>query len=644
MWKLLSKAFGPSLFIFLIVDQWFQGGITMSIFHHYPYGIQRHQAIWRLVTAVSAVIFAILLVGAKPAVAKPYTQVLCIDPNTRKSVGNGSMPDGMSYTGTSSIWLAQANCGSNPTGVSFFPGIARNVDPGFWAALTYRPADNTTYVGAFFYRSLVTNPADAYGSLGVNTHAGTNIQDVYATPRTHADAGDWFAGGMQRGTTLIPFSPGNRVNLNVNDANPNAGFTITAACIPNGPPQCPITNNHFVYTIYGGRVSLDDSHDPDASSVSGGLITNGILKGTEDLSFSARDEGSGLRNVELQIDGKTFLDQPINDNGGRCVDIDPSVPAPEYAYRVPCKLSASKRFEVDTTQLPEGEHTFRVVLYDAAGNDDSVMSRNRIYVDNVPGVADPPGASGTTKEGQGGANPAGGGTKLVNVQELVDRFGPMTNGVHSSPNAKIVAGFTKAMKTRRITTFKAAKTVEGKLINTETNEPIGNALVDIRALLPLKGAQDTDVDIVKTKEDGTFQFTLPAGVSSRKLSFIYRPWLNQTYEAARSEVDLAVKAGLTLKVNPRKSAVGKKIFFSGKLLGGPFPDRGKQIVLQARSAGSGWLTFRVLRTKKNGTFRTAYRFKQPGRITYKFRALSRYEAAYPYLLGYSPSVKVKKQR
>ena len=75
--------------------------------------------------------------------------------------------------------------------------------------------------------------------------------------------------------------------------------------------------------------------------------------------------------------------------------------------------------------------------------------------------------------------------------------------------------------------------------------------------------------------------------------------------------------------------------------GRPLPGGGKLIDLQAK-AGRGWVTFKSIRANARGRFSAPYRFGrtfQP--TTYRFRARSRREAAYPYALGYSKTARVR---
>src|SRR6202023_819136 len=99
-------------------------------------------------------------------------------------------------------------------------------------------------------------------------------------------------------------------------------------------------------------------------------------------------------------------------------------------------------------------------------------------------------------------------------------------------------------------------------------------------------------------------------------------------------------AGIALSVSPRVASIGRSIFFKGRLLARPVPPRGKQLVLEARSPGSPWIEFKVVRTDARGRFRAAYRFKFAGPADYRFRARSEAESDFPFAGGASNVVAV----
>ena len=89
--------------------------------------------------------------------------------------------------------------------------------------------------------------------------------------------------------------------------------------------------------------------------------------------------------------------------------------------------------------------------------------------------------------------------------------------------------------------------------------------------------------------------------------------------------------------------MGTVVRFRGRLLSLPIPRRGKQIVLQGRAGRGQWQNFDVVRTDRRGRFHARYRFRTSASGTYSFRAVSRFEAAYPYIAGHSRSVRVVKR-
>jgi hypothetical protein len=80
--------------------------------------------------------------------------------------------------------------------------------------------------------------------------------------------------------------------------------------------------------------------------------------------------------------------------------------------------------------------------------------------------------------------------------------------------------------------------------------------------------------------------------------------------------------------------------FSGRVRGGPFPEAGKLVNLQAFYRGR-WRTFALPRTDGRGRWSHRYRFgATTGRVRYSFRALIPREDGYPYGPGRSRTVEV----
>ncbi len=161
------------------------------------------------------------------------------------------------------------------------------------------------------------------------------------------------------------------------------------------------------------------------------------------------------------------------------------------------------------------------------------------------------------------------------------------------------------------------------------------------ALPAFEGARPLAMASPRTGRGRPLQRPLPRRrVLAHAALRVQQPPRNTPPVAART-LTLNVRAGVSLTVAPHTASVGSSIFFHGRLRGGPIPRDGKQLVLEARSPGSPWLEFDVVRTNARGRFRASYRFKFPGPASYQFRVLSEPESDYPFAEGSSDVVAVR---
>ena len=289
----------------------------------------------------------------------------------------------------------------------------------------------------------------------------------------------------------------------------------------------------------------------------------------------------------------------------------------EFAAAQPCPLRIDDgRLDIDTAKLPQGRHSVRVLLEDAAGN------RTAIFGPVVRSIA----ANGAIGPG---SDPALRGA---------------ANGEGASDQARLSAHWgVRGSRTRLVSGFGRAHVVRGRL-RAQDGAPISNAVIDVMSRTTAVNARElAKRNGPRTASDGSWRLALPRGVSSRDLTFRYRSHVGDTIPTATATVRLRVRAGLRLAIRPRHARSGQAIRFDGRLLGAPLPRGGKQIVLLALASRGGWVRFNVIRTDREGRFRTTYRFQQPGTATYRFRALSLAEAAYPYAAGGSNVVRVSKR-
>ena len=358
--------------------------------------------------------------------------------------------------------------------------------------------------------------------------------------------------------------------------------------------------------LFAADITLEQSAGPSAANVSGELASAPTVEGTSDVTFSASDPGAGVYEAVFSVDGQVVQSTVLNEDGGRCRNVgQTSDGLAAFLYLQPCPSSLSADVGFDTTRVSNGSHHLVVSVLDAAGNSAPVLDRN-ITIDNppAPGVPGPP------------------------------------NGTNASSQAALAARWADTRRARLATGFGHAETIVGRLTGPG-GVPISGAQINVLATPAYAGAKTAAMASPRTGRSGRFTLRVPAGVSSRTLRVSYSSHLGDARPAATRTLMLVVRAGISLKVAPPAASVGSTIFFSGRLLGGPIPAEGKQLVLEARSPGSPWIEFDVIRAAGHrGAFHASYTFKFPGPADYRFRVLSEAESDYPFAAGSSNVVGV----
>ncbi len=159
-------------------------------------------------------------------------------------------------------------------------------------------------------------------------------------------------------------------------------IAVIAACGGGSGGVCPASSEDDEIRIYGGDIQLTQATSPSAGPVFGSLVAGGVHTGTQTVSYSASDNGSGVYSASLIIDGRTVASAIPNTNGGRCQptrqNADGSL---VFNYVVPCPSSASGTFSFNTADLADGAHDVQIAISDAAGNttpafDGTIVTQN----------------------------------------------------------------------------------------------------------------------------------------------------------------------------------------------------------------------------------------------------------------------------
>ncbi len=550
---------------------------------------------------------ALLFAGtAAPAhAAGSYTHVVCADAATGNGVdANGRLPSGMTSTSghtvgadapTATVCRGRAGSG---TGVPVRVGIAYSAnDLSGNGTLIYRPAPNTTIRAATLWVAGRNGPPENHTSISV--HGGDPPQWVYGPPVP------LFCGWFQTpcagfGDLSNPFAASNRLEF----ANvPPSGFYLTLGCdAPDANYGCTFGPQEM--RLFGARVVLDDTSNPIPSTVSGSLTTESRFAGPLDITLNASDTGSGVYRVLLLVDDLLAASRVVDANGGSCADVNPSNSDPyEFGSQTPCKSAASGTFTFDQSGLPDGAHNLKVQIEDAAGNAATVVNRPVTIV-----------------AGRGGVNGSG-----------------------ASDSARLTVRWTRTRRATMRTGSPRRAVLSGRLVDQAGN-PISGATLDVLTRTTVPSSRErASLRRPVTRASGYFTLRMSSKATSRDVRIVYRSHANDSNPVAQKIMKLRVRARLRLSGSPRRARAGTVVRFRGRLLSLPIPRRGKQIVLQGRAGGGRWQNFDVVRTDSRGRFRANYRFRTSAGGTYSFRALSRFEAAYPYIAGYSRALRVVKR-
>jgi hypothetical protein len=414
-----------------------------------------------------------------------------------------------------------------------------------------------------------------------------------------------------KGNRGQPFSAENRVV--VPDANVGSHLYASASCGGAAKFECkqgehdPNGYAAVVY-LYAADLVLEQSVGPSVGNVSGELASAPAVRGTSDLAFSATDPGSGVYEAVFSVDGQVVQRTVVDGNGGRCRDVGQTTDGlPAFLYVRPCPGSVSADVPFDSTRVGNGAHHLIVSVVDGAGKAATVLDRNLTI-----------------------ANPASPGVP-----------GP-ANGTNASPQASLTVSWKGTSKERITRNYGGSETVDGRL-TAPGGLPISGALIDVVATPAYVGAEPVTTASPRTGKDGRFSMRLGGGISSRTLRFAYRSHLGDPLAVATRTLALEVRAGIGLTIAPRTAGVGRRIFFRGRLLGGPIPAGGKQLVLEARSPGSSWIEFNVIHTDARGRYHASYRFKFSGPADYRFRVRSEPQSDFPFAGGSSNVVGVKER-
>jgi hypothetical protein len=530
-----------------------------------------------LVALVFAVTGGALAVGR--AWAGTWMEVSCVNPNQSAAPSEGwsSFAAGGGYGSNNGT-----GCGpGNPMYAILSTDAA--VAVGSNETLQYTPPGGSRLIGGSVDVSLYADGHgyDASGTAVAYTpefaYNGSNVFFQCAFGLTScSSAGNDFSGVLN-----VPGERGGNLYLSA-----GCGGASGYACNEGGSEGA-----WSLVRVWWANLLLANEATPSASGI-GGTLLSPNAEGTAELTLTATDSGGpGVYLVIVQIDGKTVYSGTPNNNGGKCVPVGKSGGALMFDYSQPCLASESVDLPINTTSLPNGQHTLKVLLQDAAGNSavvyDGTISTKQSANSSL-GAQPGPGTGGS-----------------------LDAAAGVANGTTASQTAQLRLGLK-----HRITRSYARRAlrVKGRLLDGQSH-PIASAVVDI--LQQASGSPNMSViGHAHTRANGTFVAAVPGG-PSRTIEVVYRAFSTDAGYAAVASVVERVQAGVRLDVSPRRTGSEGAITLSGRVLG-PVPRQGVSVNLLVHYRGR-WEPFRTPRTDATGRFTVVYQF-EGARGRFPFRA------------------------
>jgi hypothetical protein len=524
-----------------------------------------------------------------------------------------------------------------------------------WKGWSWNAPANTSIAGASVRYTYASNAGGDTGGAGLGWWMFRNSTDytganVVATCHAYAGFGD------SRGTAGIGES---------------SSFGIATGCLGNPTGWCA-AGHRIEAQIDGATVDLRDAADPNVTSSAGTLLEPRTLTGTESLSWTGTDAGSGLWESEVKIGPTVVVPRStVDGNGGRC-----SVLEGGFGWPVPCKLSASQNLSIDTTTVPDGTYPLTATVWDAANNASTIASK-RITIDNIPAPAIKPApSSDNTKindprvegEARVGAlltafdgNWTDASAQLTRVWQQADSVdGPWTTvpasvGPTYRPNALMAGKFvrisvTAVSKEGTTTVSSAARAIEqasggslalltanngtggdpatGKLVPSKKRTKakvafkktvkVAGKLVDA-AGTPISGAQIDAFETVAPSgarskvgtvtTDSRGRYSwAPATRSNRVVDLAYSRQKGSDNYQSTQSLQVLVRAGISIKLKRPRIRARGTGVLTGRVVVDGLPTTGIRVEIHSRGARGRDLVIGTAKTDGNGRFKWSHRF------------------------------------
>jgi hypothetical protein len=579
---------------------------------------------------------AVALLSAAPARANTYDVYSCwAGADTFHNPNASSAAWAMDQAGSGGHFTAHQDCGTNGTNGAMTVISMSGYDAGLneHARLVFTAPPNATISRVQLWRN-----AWSYGT-GTGPSSRRNFAGMLAgsAPVSGAQDADGTAdvaygtrgtaNTSEHGILASNLLATNTTSFSTNTVEYRVGCGWAAGCPTSSPSGA--YPNYFAsgIDVYGAKVSVEDSTSPAVAISDSGMFAGSEVAGIRPVVVNSATDTTGIKRLAVFADGGTT---PIG-----VLDYEQDVNKCSWWKVVPCQNISDVEIPVDTRQLPDGEHALVVKAFDAADNE-KASTTHYVTVKNSSTTTPAPPGDGNNG---GGSDSSGGSTAGGAALPNGTGTGTDAAGGVALSGPQLTVAFDENNKSRVAARFGRTIVIRGRLTDGG-GAPITGAQLAYSAQSTKAGARVQNLGSVRTDSSGTFSLSVATKLGSRQLRFAYSPEIGGRV-AVTAQAQLDVVAPVTFRVGPKHVRNKHTVVFAGKLTAGPMPRKGKLVNLQVVVDGR-WRTFATVRSTKSGKFKYRYRFKRTfGRVTYRFRALSRYEAAYPFIAGHSDTVRVR---
>jgi hypothetical protein len=364
-----------------------------------------------------------------------------------------------------------------------------------------------------------------------------------------------------------------------------------------GDPSCGASTQPNM-VVFAAKLTLRDDSAP---TVDVGLAEGSRVRGVVRVPATAADQGAGLTEVALVVDGAEVGRGPVDDLPDTC--------RPPFVEPAPCPSQRALSLPLDSRAFADGVHVVQVVVFDAVGNR-SLSAPASVVVANV-----------------------------TPLDALSPAIGP--NGRGATRFARLRAWLAgRSRRTDRTLAYGVTTSVEGQL-TTSDGAPIRLATLQVEQRSIGVATAVRPVATVKTDVTGHFTYRVARG-ASRSVRFAYTAFPDDAGPVASAQVSVHVRAGVSLRASPARVRNGSVLTFRGRVLG----ERGTRravvtIYALSREGPRSRIPVETIRAAASGRFTYRYRFQSiPGPVVYRFEARVLKQTGFPYVEGASRPVAV----